>query len=180
MVKIQFRRPSKVLPCGSATWRRAALSSRRVGGEAICGRGAPGLVDRTLTLVWAEDRDDSFIGVDADQVSVTIRLVAEPVPRTAGRPYSRATIAAWHMTPPASVTAAAILAKTGVPARLGERCDEDLAVLDVCELLDVEDHSGRSFNETGRAGDAVQLCPSVDADELEGSGDSIGETPVSA
>ena len=45
---------------------------------------------------------------------VAIRFVADPVPRTAGRLYSRATIAAWHMIPPASVTAAAILAKTGV------------------------------------------------------------------
>ena len=45
---------------------------------------------------------------------VLIRFVAVPVPTTAGRPYSRATIAAWHMMPPESSTAAAILPKTGV------------------------------------------------------------------
>ena len=45
---------------------------------------------------------------------VAICLLADPVPSTSGRPYSRATIAAWHMTPPASVTAAAIRPNTGV------------------------------------------------------------------
>ena len=44
--------------------------------------------------------------------------VAEPVPTTAGRPYSRHTIAAWHMTPPTSVTAALIFWNAG--AQLGE------------------------------------------------------------
>jgi hypothetical protein len=36
------------------------------------------------------------------------REVAEPVPTTAGKPYSRQTMAAWHMTPPTSVIAALI------------------------------------------------------------------------
>ena len=48
---------------------------------------------------------------------VLIRLVASPVPTTAGRPYSRATIAACDIEPPMSETAALILPNTG--ARLG-------------------------------------------------------------
>src|SRR6185437_3283522 len=45
---------------------------------------------------------------------VRIRLVAVAVPTTAGRPYSRETIAAWDMIPPMSETAAAIFPNTGV------------------------------------------------------------------
>src|ERR1039457_3409352 len=44
---------------------------------------------------------------------VLMILVACPVPTTAGRPYSRQTIAAWLITPPTSVTQAPILAKAG-------------------------------------------------------------------
>ncbi len=47
-----------------------------------------------------------------------IRLVALPVPTTAGSLYSRDTIAAWDMIPPMSDTAAAIVPNTGV--QLGE------------------------------------------------------------
>ena len=39
---------------------------------------------------------------------VLMSFVPVPVPITAGNPYSRATIAAWHMIPPESSTAAAI------------------------------------------------------------------------
>ena len=46
-----------------------------------------------------------------------MRLVACPVPTTAGMPYSRATIAAWDIVPPMSETAALILPNTG--AQLG-------------------------------------------------------------
>ncbi len=42
-----------------------------------------------------------------------IFCVAVPVPTTAGRPYSRATIAAWLIEPPMSDTAAAIFWNTG-------------------------------------------------------------------
>ena len=48
---------------------------------------------------------------------VLMRLVPSPVPTTAGKPYSRDTIAAWLMMPPISDTAAWILGKMG--AQLG-------------------------------------------------------------
>src|SRR5438034_9308752 len=48
---------------------------------------------------------------------VLMFLVPNAVPVTAGRPYSRHTIAAWLMIPPTSVTVAAILPNTG--AQLG-------------------------------------------------------------
>src|ERR1700749_2767028 len=48
---------------------------------------------------------------------VLMFLVPNAVPVTAGRPYSRHTIAAWLMIPPTSVTVAAILPNTG--AHLG-------------------------------------------------------------
>jgi hypothetical protein len=48
---------------------------------------------------------------------VLIRLVASPVPTTAGMPYSRATMAACDIAPPMSETAALILPNTG--AQLG-------------------------------------------------------------
>src|SRR4029077_9732744 len=44
---------------------------------------------------------------------VLMRLVADPVPVTAGKPYSRQTIAACDIMPPISVTVARILPKTG-------------------------------------------------------------------
>src|ERR671937_2339683 len=47
---------------------------------------------------------------------VLIAEVARPVPTTAGRPYSRQTIAACDITPPTSVTAALILVKIGAHA----------------------------------------------------------------
>src|SRR6185437_13338367 len=43
-----------------------------------------------------------------------ILVVALPVPTTAGRPYSRATIAMWLIDPPMSLTAAAIFWKIGL------------------------------------------------------------------
>src|SRR5450759_4911855 len=49
---------------------------------------------------------------------VLIFVVAQPVPTTAGSPYSRDTMAAWDIIPPMSETAARILLKTGV--QLGE------------------------------------------------------------
>ena len=45
-----------------------------------------------------------------------IGAVARPVPTTAGRPYSRHTIAACDITPPMSVTVALILEKIGAHA----------------------------------------------------------------
>ncbi len=42
-----------------------------------------------------------------------MREVALPVPTTAGKPYSRATIAAWLIEPPMSDTAATIFWKIG-------------------------------------------------------------------
>ncbi len=47
---------------------------------------------------------------------VRMRLVAEPTPRTAGMPYSRATIELWLSSPPISVTIAAARANRGVQA----------------------------------------------------------------
>src|SRR5437879_12045762 len=47
---------------------------------------------------------------------VRMAAVARPVPTTAGRPYSRHTIAAWDITPPTSVTVARILEKIGAQA----------------------------------------------------------------
>ena len=44
---------------------------------------------------------------------VLMVVEAEPVPVTAGRPYSRQTIAAWLIMPPMSVTVALILPKIG-------------------------------------------------------------------
>src|SRR5690606_32653191 len=46
------------------------------------------------------------------------RRVPSPVPMTAGRPYSRATIAAWEPTPPVSATTAAARWNRGVQAGL--------------------------------------------------------------
>ena len=45
-----------------------------------------------------------------------IWAAARPVPTTAGRPYSRATIAACDITPPTSVTVALIVEKIGAHA----------------------------------------------------------------
>ena len=45
-----------------------------------------------------------------------IRLVATPVPSTAGMPYSRATMELWLKGPPTSVTTAEARAKSGVQA----------------------------------------------------------------
>src|SRR5438105_1612576 len=45
-----------------------------------------------------------------------MRCVATPVPRTAGTPYSRATIELWLSGPPTSVTTAAARANSGVQA----------------------------------------------------------------
>ena len=50
-------------------------------------------------------------------IPVVIVEVAKPVPVTAGRPYSRQTMAAWLIIPPVSVTVAPILPKIG--AQLG-------------------------------------------------------------
>ncbi len=52
-----------------------------------------------------EDRDHAAVAVDADPLAVRICLVPNPVPTTAGSPYSRETIAAWDMIPPMSETA---------------------------------------------------------------------------
>ena len=45
-----------------------------------------------------------------------IQRVADPVPITAGKPYSRATIKLWLSRPPISVTMADAIAKSGVHA----------------------------------------------------------------
>ena len=47
------------------------------------------------------------------------RRVALPVPRTAGIPYSRATMAAWDNGPPESATTAEARANSGVPGGAG-------------------------------------------------------------
>src|SRR5205085_10241662 len=47
-----------------------------------------------------------------------ILVVAEPVPTTAGSPYSRATIAMWLIDPPMSLTAAPIFWKIGLQVGL--------------------------------------------------------------
>ena len=60
---------------------------------------------------------------------------AEPVPVTAGRPYSRQTIAAWLIMPPMSVTVALILPKIGPQDGRGDRGDQDLALLHLGELV---------------------------------------------
>ena len=85
-----------------------------------------------------------------------MRLVADPVPSTAeeaifagddrGVTHDTARVGDGCRNP----------GEHGCPARLRERCDEDLAVLHVRELPDVEDHSRLALSDTGRAGDAVQ------------------------
>lgn len=64
---------------------------------------------------------------------------------TAGRPYSRATMAACDIMPPMSATAAVISGKTG-PARRGDRADEDLALLHRADGLDGADDSGDALH----------------------------------
>ena len=66
-----------------------------------------------MTYTSVEDRDDPGVTVDTDPIAVLICFVACPVPTTAGRPYSRAMIAAWDIIPPMSETAAAIFGNTG-------------------------------------------------------------------
>ena len=51
-----------------------------------------------------EDVDHAAGAVDLDQVASPITRVALAARVTAGRPYSRATPAAWLATPPTSVT----------------------------------------------------------------------------
>ena len=48
-------------------------------------------------------------------------------------------------------------AKTRGPARRGDRADEDLAGLDLIELLDRRDHPGRPLGDPARRCDAAQL-----------------------
>ena len=69
---------------------------------------------------------------------VRMAAVARPVPTTAGSRYSRATIAAWDITPPTSVTVALIFEKIGAhagevlpqtrisPSRTSPICSADL------------------------------------------------------
>src|SRR5215469_2226833 len=80
-----------------------------------------------LSRLWLE-WDGHWINVTSPEVPFTrmrwpvlMRLVADPVPVTAGKPYSRQTIAACDIMPPISVTVARILPNTG--SQLGEAGD---------------------------------------------------------
>ncbi len=72
-----------------------------------------------------------------------IRCVAVPVPTTAGRPYSRATIAMWLIDPPMSRDRGADLLEDRRPGRVGDLADEDIALLQPADLLDRLDHPRR-------------------------------------
>ena len=65
-----------------------------------------------------------------------MRLVATPVPITAGMPYSRATMEPWLSGPPMSVTTADAIAKSGVQAGVVVGANEAilnlLAELEAC------------------------------------------------
>jgi len=74
---------------------------------------------------------------------VCSRVVASPVPTTAGMPYSRATSEAWAARVPPSVTTAAARMKSGVQAGLWLG-DQDLT----SESREV----GRTGNDTDAAG----------------------------
>ena len=64
-----------------------------------------------------------------------IRVVASPVPTTAGRSNSRATTAACDRTPPVSVISPPAIANSGDPRRVRRRADDDVAGLDRPEIV---------------------------------------------
>jgi hypothetical protein len=74
-----------------------------------------------------------------------------PVPTTAGMPYSRATIAACDMVPPMSDTRAAILPKTGPQLGAVHRADEDLALADLADVVDVRSTRATPLDHPGEA-----------------------------
>src|SRR5262245_52401191 len=67
-----------------------------------------------------------------------MRLVATPVPRTAGTPYSRATIELWLSGPPTSVTTADASASTALSGDGSRLVSGDgvatLRIWSVCDL----------------------------------------------
>ena len=86
-----------------------------------------------------EDRHDAGGAVDADASTGSDQPGGRRVPTTAGSPYSRATIAAWHIRPPLSETAAASRANTGVQLVEVEGADQDLPILKLAELIRMGD-----------------------------------------
>ncbi len=81
---------------------------------------------------------------------VLIVVLAEPVPVTAGRPYSRQTIAAWDIMPPISVTVPLILAKTGAQLGAVTRVTRISPLLDVGQLVGAAHHARRSSTTLAR------------------------------
>ena len=84
-------------------------------------------------------------------------LVPMPVATTAGSSYSRETIAACDMMPPPSDTAAAMRANTIDQLGCRQRADEDLAVDERRELIDVVHDAGDALGHARRGGEALEL-----------------------
>ncbi len=108
-----------------------------------------------------------------------IELVAFQVPTTAGIPYSRAAIAAWVNMPPVSVTTPAIFRNSGVQAVLVAGQTRISPDWRVGELLEAQDHAGRSFDHARSSGEPLQPLDHLllalgvkhlvhDAEDLEG------------
>ena len=86
-----------------------------------------------------------------------MRDVAVPVPTTAGRPYSRATMAAWLIEPPMSDTAAAIFWKIGAQVGLVTWQTRMSPCLQPRDLLHRLHHARRAFDHAARSGEALDL-----------------------
>ena len=97
--------------------------------------------------------------VDAQPVAGLDPFRPLPVPTTAGSPYSRATMAAWHMIPPISSTAAAILPKTGVQLVDVEGATRTSPCLEFVELVRIGDHARRALGHAGRTGTPDSVPP---------------------
>ena len=67
-----------------------------------------------LSSASVEEAYQAGVAVDLHLLAVADRRRRPPVPTTAGMPYSRATTAQWLRMPPASVTTAETVAKSGV------------------------------------------------------------------
>ena len=119
---------------------------------------------------------------------VLMVVEADPVPVTAGRPYSRQTIAAWLIMPPMSVTVALILPKIGPQRRRGDGGDQDLALLHLGELVGVGDHAGQALDDARarrpcrairrprrRVAGAQPLLDLLGGDALEHQGEGLGD-----
>ena len=83
-------------------------------------------------------------------------MTALPVPTTAGRPYSRQTIAVWLMTPPTSDTVAAIRENTGDHAGdvAGQTSTSPSSTRS--SSCDGADDARRALDDAGRPGLAAQ------------------------